>query len=405
MRIVMLNDRRRCGVGSCSPYVFVCNVVCISKFLYICAAMRVVNIFLITIVGLCLTVLASTSCVSQDDNVECVDVEHIAEPEITSDTITLLFGGDLMQHIPQIRAARRGSGFDYGSSFQYVAPMFRAADVAVLNFETTMTRTDRYTGYPRFRSPVALADAVNNLGVDIALLANNHCLDGGPMGVAMTIEEFQLRDIITTGVFRSAEERDSSSVVYFERRGVRFALINYTYGTNGLVPTKGIVVNSIDEERIKQDISNINRDGVDCLIACMHWGMEYQRRANDEQRTLAKMLKQEGVDIIIGSHPHVVQGYEADSTGVVFYSLGNLVSNQRRRYCNGGLLAEVKVIRCDTVDNLQYMATAHPVYVSMPGYRLLPKSVGDTMRLSQSSRYSYDRFMSDTESLLSTEFK
>jgi poly-gamma-glutamate synthesis protein (capsule biosynthesis protein) len=194
-------------------------------------------------------------------------------------------------------------------------------------------------------------------------------------------------------------------VVYFERQGVRFALINYTYGTNGLVPTKGIVVNSIDEERIKQDISNINRDGVDCLIACMHWGMEYQRRANDEQRTLAKMLKQEGVDVIIGSHPHVVQGYEADSTGVVFYSLGNLVSNQRKRYCNGGLLAEIKVIRCDTVDNLQYMATAHPVYVSMPGYRLLPKSVGDTMRLSQSSRYSYDRFMSDTESLLSTEFK
>lgn len=385
--------------------IFLVKVVRVNNFSYICATMRVVNIFLVTVVGVCLILALSTSCASRDSSVEMTEVEQIDEPEITSDTITLMFGGDLMQHIPQVNAARRGSGFDYRPSFKYVAPMFREADVAVINFETTITRGGRYTGYPLFRSPVALADALSYMGVDVALLANNHCLDGGPTGVATTIEEFQLRGIATTGVFRSAEERDSSNVVYFERRGVRFALVNYTYSMNGLVPTKGVVVNCIDEEQIKRDISTINRDSVDCLIACMHWGVEYQRRPNAEQKELAQMLRQQGVDIIIGSHPHVVQGYEVDSAGVVFYSLGNFVSNQRRRYCNGGLIAEVKVIRCDTIDNLQYIATAHPVYVTKPGYTLLPKFVGDTIALSQSSRLNYERFMSDTESLLSAKSK
>ena len=181
---------------------------------------------------------------------------------------------------------------------------------------------------------------------------------------------------------------------------MRFALVNYTYGTNGLVPTRGVVVNYINKEKIKKDIAAINRDSVDCLIACMHWGIEYERYPNQEQKALTKMLKSVGVDIIIGGHPHVIQKYEVDSTGVVFYSLGNLVSNQRKRYCNGGLLAEVEVIRCDTVKHLQYRATAHPVFVAMPGYKIMPKSVGDTIKMTDQSRYAYNIFMSDTEKLL-----
>jgi poly-gamma-glutamate synthesis protein (capsule biosynthesis protein) len=317
------------------------------------------------------------------------------------DTVRLVFGGDLMQHGPQINAARTKSGFDYTPSFQYIAPIFESADVAVVNFETTLTRNQDYSGYPRFRSPIRLADAMANMGIDIALLANNHCLDGNPSGLATTIEEFEKRGIAFTGAFRNAEDHNKNNVVYFERKGIRFALVNYTYGTNGIPATQGVVVNYIDKEKIKQDLAAIDRNKVDCLIACMHWGNEYERRPNNEQKELAQLLKTAGVDIIIGGHPHVVQRYEVDPTGVLFYSLGNLVSNQRKRYCNGGLLAEVEVIRCDTTEHLQYKAKAHPVFVATPGYHILTKAVGDTLKMSQQLRQAYDTFMKDTEMLLS----
>jgi poly-gamma-glutamate synthesis protein (capsule biosynthesis protein) len=132
----------------------------------------------------------------------------------------------------------------------------------------------------------------------------------------------------------------------------------------------------------------------------MHWGNEYERRENSEQKRLAGILQREGVDIIIGSHPHVVQPYYADSTHVVFYSLGNLVSNQRRRYTDGGLIAEVEVVRCDTIEGLRYRATAHPIWVMMPDYRMLPRSVGDTLAMPEATRLEYERFMTDTDKLL-----
>ena len=369
---------------------------------YICTTIRnLINIsyiFVATLLSIVVALLVAGCGVGTVADTQGVDVE--SEPIIRCDTIRLMFGGDVMQHKPQVDAARTDKGYDYRPSFQYIAPMFRDADVAVVNLETTLTWGEKYTGYPRFRSPLELADALVDMGIDIALLANNHCLDGDPIGVATTTEELDKRGIYFTGAFRDEKQRAERNVVYFECCGVRFALINYTYDTNGLVARGGVKVNYIDEEVIKSDISTIDRDKVDCLIACMHWGAEYQRRPNEEQLALERMLKAEGVDIIIGSHPHVVQRYEVDSTGVVFYSLGNLVSNQRKRYTNGGLLAEVEVIRCDTIDNLQFRAKAHPVFVAMPGYRILPRHIGDTLQMSADSRRDYNLFMSDTESLL-----
>lgn len=306
-----------------------------------------------------------------------------------------------MQHIPQINAARKaGGGFDYTRSFQYVAPIFRDADIAVINLETTLTTRGDYSGYPRFAAPVELADAMVDMGIDIVLLANNHCCDRGARGIDTTIEQLSARGMAHTGAFTGDEDRSQNNVIYFECKGVRFALINYTYGTNGLPVPQGKRVNIIDKDRIISDISTINRDSVDCLIACMHWGIEYQRHPNEEQKSLAQLLKLHGVDVIIGSHPHVVQRYEQSEDGVVFYSLGNFVSNQRKRYTNGGLIAEVNIVRCDTVPQLQYSANAHPVQVVMPGYRIVPKSVGDTLKMSSDARAVYNVFMRDTEQLL-----
>lgn len=322
-------------------------------------------------------------------------------PQITSDTVRLVFGGDLMQHMPQIKAARQGDGtYDYSRSFEHIAPIFRDADIAVLNLETTITTSQNYSGYPCFTSPVALVDEMVDMGIDISLLANNHCCDKGLRGITTTIETLTERDIRHSGVYRDSTDYHNNNILHFSSKGVRFALVNYAYGTNGMPVPKGTIVNLIDTTRIQRNLRSISRDSVDCIIACMHWGNEYERRANKSQKNLANMLHREGVDIIIGSHPHVVQPYSADSLGVVYYSLGNLVSNQQWRYSDGGIIAEVEVIRCDTTDGLRYHTTPCPVWVLYPEYRVLPRSVGDTLTMSTEARAKYEQFMSDTEKLL-----
>lgn len=345
-------------------------------------------------VGAALYITRSTTTIAS--------VEALPEtPVITTDTIRLLFGGDFMQHMPQVNAARTPDGsYDYSRSTEYIAPMFREADVAVINLETTISTTGHYSGYPCFASPVEVVDEFETMGIDIALLANNHCCDRMARGIETTIEELNRRNIAHTGVYTDSVDYAQNNILYFERGGVRFALVNYTYGTNGIPVPKGKLVNLIDTTIIKRDLRTIDRDSVTCVIACMHWGNEYERHENREQRRLAEVLQREGVDIIIGSHPHVVQPFYADSTNVLFYSLGNLVSNQQRHYTDGGLIAEVEVIRCDTIEGLRYRATAHPVWVLCPGYRILPRSVGDTLTMPKASRDLYERFMRETDELL-----
>ena len=350
------------------------------------------------ILSIFLSVFVVTSCC---DN-KAMTIEFLPEPqaEVRIDTVCLMFGGDLMQHIPQVRAAYKSGKYDYSTSFQYVAPMFRNADIAVLNLETTLTTRGDYSGYPSFASPIEVADAMADMGIDIALLANNHCCDRAGRGIDTTVEQLAKHNIAHTGAFTGKEDYDANNVLHFKSKGIRFALVNYTYGTNGYPVPKGKIVNIIDKERIKRDISTINRDSVDCVIACMHWGIEYQRQPNAEQKEMTQFLKSLGVDVIIGGHPHVVQTYEVSSDGVVFYSLGNLVSNQRKRYTNGGLIAEVNIVRCDTLPGLSYSANAHPVHVVLPGYRIVPCSVGDTLKMSADSRQLYNIFMADTDRLL-----
>ncbi len=326
-------------------------------------------------------------------------------PTIHSDTVRLLFGGDLMQHTPQINAALTAEGHhDYSTSFVHIAPLFRAADVAVVNLETTLTPTPPYTGYPRFSAPAALAQTMAQMGIDIALLANNHICDKGSHGIRSTIEHLKLNNIITAGAWADTLTTPSERIVRFERRGIRFALLNYTYGTNGLPIPEDCEVALIDTATMSRDLSLLAEEEPDCIIACLHWGNEYERQANTTQRSLADYLHSRGVDLIIGSHPHVVQPFEAEGNQVTFYSLGNLVSNQRQRFRDGGLLAEVEVIKCDTVAELTMRATAHPVWVLTPGYQILPRAVGDTLTMEATSRARYEQFMADTDQLLGTAY-
>ncbi len=136
------------------------------------------------------------------------------------------------------------------------------------------------------------------------------------------------------------------------------------------------------------------------MAVCIHWGEEYARRENAAQRRTAAWLRRHGADLVIGSHPHVVQPYRADSAGAVFYSLGNFVSNQRRRYCDGGIVAVIDVV-CRDGQRPLFRAGTVPVWVLLPGYRVLPGPVADTLRMSPAARRAYERFAADTHEILS----
>ena len=156
--------------------------------------------------------------------------------------------------------------------FAHLHRRFRAADLVIVNLETTLTRTDRYTGYPCFRSPAALADALRDAGVDVAVLANNHCCDGGGAGVHTTVAELRRCGIRHTGVFTDSLDRAANNPLWLEHCGVRFALLNYTYGTNGIPVPEGVRVNLIDTLRMAADLAAAREGSPDCIAVCITGG-------------------------------------------------------------------------------------------------------------------------------------
>lgn len=312
--------------------------------------------------------------------------------------VELLFAGDVMQHLPQVEAARRGEGFDYDACFALVRPLFQRADLAVVNLETTLTRRPHYTGYPLFRSPAALAGALRRAGVDVAVMANNHCCDGGREGIDATLAIADSCGIRRTGVFRDSADYAARNPLYVTRRGVRFALLNYTYGTNGMPVPAPMRVNGIDTVQIARDLAAATAAGADCRVVVMHWGNEYERCENASQRALAAFLRRHGADIVVGSHPHVIQPFEADSTHVVLYSLGNFVSNQRRRYTDGGLMARIRAAKHPD-GRMTYSLEPIPVWVALPGYRIIPPAAADTLALPP----RYREFREETACLVGSD--
>lgn len=320
--------------------------------------------------------------------------------------VRLVFAGDLMQHTTQINAARTSDGsFDYSESFQYVRDLFREADVAILNFETTLTPREPYTGFPRFRSPTRIADALKDIGIDIVALANNHICDNGLAGISFTVEYLDSCGIVATGVFTDSLQYRALHPLHFMVHGIHFALLNYTYGTNGMPIPGNTIVNLIDTATIASDLARIDRSETDCVIVFFHWGEEYARRPDDRQRMLDAFCRQRGADMVIGSHPHTIQPFEehvdADSVtrALTLYSLGNLVSNQRWRYSDGGLIAVIDVEKEDGKQP-DIRLTPVPVWVLMPEYRILPEPVADTIRMAEQQRAMYRRFVEDTHALL-----
>lgn len=268
-----------------------------------------------------------------------------------SDTLRVLFAGDIMQHEAQLVSAQWDSAqYDYSECFRYIAPEVRAADLAIANLETPVGAPP-YSGYPRFSAPVAFARAIREAGFDLLVTANNHSLDRYKRGIIRTVEVLDSLGVPHTGVFLDSTQRKERHPLFFHYRDFRFALLNYTYGTNGIPDYPPVEVSRIDTAQIAQDLAVARSGKPDFVIVCVHWGREYEMLPEPSQKDLAQFFFDRGADLVIGSHPHVVQPMHAyrDSMGqierVVVYSLGNYLSNQRTIDTQGGSTLTVTLVR------------------------------------------------------------
>ncbi len=297
--------------------------------------------------------------------------------------VSLLFAGDAMQHTPQITAAKSNDGFNYDTCFYLIKERLLAADLAFVNFETTLAGKP-YTGYPTFSAPDEFALALKNTGFDVFFLANNHTVDKGKKGLERTIDVLDVMGIKHTGTFKNAMERDLYYPLIIIKNGIRIALLNYTYGTNGLPVHTPNIVNLIDTVEIKKDLKWTSLYKPDIVVANLHWGNEYVTSPHRQQIELAQWLTKNGVRIVIGHHPHVVQPLsielESDKIQhVIFYSLGNFISNQRKINTDGGAIAEIVISKDEdssniTIESCNYWLVWVDKYYAngKNNYRLIP---------------------------------
>ncbi len=321
--------------------------------------------------------------VSESDlTVSTSDVES-SEDEVTYSEATILSVGDIMFHASQIeyaKAAGEDGYYDFSNSFKYISDIVSSADFAVANFETTLSGEEEgYSGYPYFNAPDESLDAIIDAGFDMMLFANNHCYDKHTAGFLRTQEVLDEYGMSYIGA-KQSEDDDAYAIV--EVNGIKIGMLNYVDDfsggnsewrtINGLKISDDAlgllnVYNSslLDEfyDEVGEIISDMEDDGVDIIIAYMHWGTEYKISHNAYQKAVAQQLCELGVDVIIGAHPHVIEDTEiitsedGTRTTVCFYSLGNFVSNQNRttlktkqnnKYTEGGLMVSLTVRKYST---------------------------------------------------------
>jgi poly-gamma-glutamate capsule biosynthesis protein CapA/YwtB (metallophosphatase superfamily) len=330
------------------------------------------------------------------------------------DELSLLFIGDIMQHIPQIESAldKETGTYRYDSCFKFISGVISSANLAIANLEVTLGGKP-YSGYPNFSAPDSLIPALQRAGIDALVTANNHSCDRGLKGVTRTVTVLDSLGIPHTGTYKDQNSRDTLNPLIFERNGIILALLNYTFGTNGIPVPKPTVVDLIDTSQIRLDYNKARRMGVDEVIVFFHWGEEYTPEPVQNQKDLAAYCHRLGIRIVIGSHPHVIEPMVAqkDSLGniaeMTVYSLGNFISNQRDRYKNGGALftltlkREVDIVRL--INPGYILAWVHTSTRSGKlSYQVLPvkQFENDSTLLSKPDLLKIREFADDSRKLL-----
>lgn len=361
----------------------------------------------------------------------------------------LLVTGDLMLHTPILTSVRSGGEYDFDEVFQYVAPYVSRADYAVVNLETTLSGTDgkEYTGYPKFNSPDSIVQDAGSAGFDMMLTANNHCNDYGTFGLKRTLETVRGGGLAALGTVASTDEPD---YLVQDVNGIKIGMVCYSYGQidsdpdrpamNGLPTDSNAagLINAFDYDKLDAfyeemttRIADMRAEGAEAIVLYIHWGDEYSTSVNDKQRAMAQKLCDLGVDVIAGSHPHVVQEMELltsttdeNHKTVCLYSMGNFLSNQRATnvsvttgHTEDSLLLGLTFVKYSDGNVYLEGVTVQPTWVLLEGsgssrtYRILPldHDAGDWEELyglspsqEDDAEHSYSRTMELVNSGLKT---
>ena len=309
--------------------------------------------------------------------------------------MSLVAVGDTLIHGAVFMDAYIGNNsYDFSGMIADIKPLIEKYDIKYFNQESIIGGKNLgISHYPMFNSPDEIGDNMVDLGFNMVTTANNHTFDKGEAGILYTNEYWKNKGIVHAGTYSSQEERDEVKV--YEQNGIKYGLLSYTTVTNGLSAPAGkeYLVNVYSDELAKQDVEGLKEKGVDVIIVAMHWGEEYIVDPVSEQKNIAKYLSDLGVNLIIGTHPHIIEpvGYINDT--LVIYSLGNFISGQGPMGIDKivGLMVGMDIIVKDskvTFENLDYKLIYTYSTLSNTKYKLIPFDSLDDDTLRQYGNYT-----------------
>ena len=298
--------------------------------------------------------------------------EEVKEKVYTTSVIT---AGDNLIHSSLYNEAHRNAnydGYDFSPMYELLKPIVSNYDIEYYNQETILGGSEiGLSDYPTFNSPYEVGDTMIDLGFNLVSLATNHTIDSGSKAVLNSREYWNSKEnVLAVGSYSSEEERNKVDIR--ESNGITYTMLNYTYGTNGIKVPEGkeylvnvwptdLDINDPEKDTeyqdykktVLEDIKRV-RDKVDVLLVAMHWGVEYTHEPTEYEKDMAKFLADNGVDVIIGTHPHVIQPVTWIDNTLVIYSLGNLISAQYQNQstctdykCTTGLMTSFKITKTE----------------------------------------------------------
>jgi len=334
--------------------------------------------------------LKEDSEISNNENTDNNKEETPKEPEEQHYEASLIAVGDNLIHSSLYKDANRHANggyldfntgkYDFTPMYKYIKEIVSNYDIGYMNQETILGGTELgLSDYPTFNSPYEVGDAMIDTGFNLVSLATNHTVDRGKQAVLNSCEYWNKQEgVLTAGSYCSTEEKNEVKIA--EKNNITYTMLNYTYGTNGMPVADDYLVNvwptdlSVNDpsrdtkyqeykEQVKADIERV-RDKVDVLIVAMHWGVEYTHNPTAYEKDMAEYLASLDVDIIIGTHPHVIQPVTWIDDTLVIYSLGNFISAQYQNQgtcsyykCTVGLMTNLKIEKTVKGDNVDISIT------------------------------------------------
>ena len=340
---------------------------------------KIIVIFLIIVILTIFTYWQN----QKDNDIQTVEVQadesniDREDEEVKEDiNIKMAVIGDIMCHNSQYKDAYNLSTntYDFSYVFTDIKEYVESADISIGNLETTFAGKEKgYSNYPRFNTPEQLAQNLKDFGLDVVSTANNHCMDTNYTGLVSTLKYLDKAGIAYTGTNETAEQQQE--ILVKDVNGIKIAFLSFTYGTNGIaIPTdKKFAVNLIDEDLILKQIELAKEQDVDLICASMHWGIEYELKQNTEQEKLKDLLFNNGVDIILGSHPHVLQPMKKETITLedgttkdcfVIYSLGNFMSGQTKKNTRNSVILNIDITKNGEKGNTKLNKVEYiPIYM------------------------------------------